>query len=194
MQKVIAEISMSLDGFITDPGASVGTPLEGHDPGRLHDWRFDAKTETDAAIVEEIYESTGAVVIGKTMFDVGFEPWGEPPPFGMPVVVVTHEEREALPMQGGTTYDFVADGIEAALERARAAAGERNVGIWGGANVIRQYLKAGLMDEMQIHLIPVLLGDGIRLFEGLDPEGIELRKASTIETPGASHIRFEVVT
>ena len=193
MQKVTSEISMSLDGFITDPSASVGSPLEGHDPGRLHDWRFDAKTETDAAIVDGIYASTGAVLIGRRMFDVGFEPWGDPPPFGMPVFVVTHEAREPLPMQGGTTYTFVSDGIEAALDRARAAAGDRNVGIWGGANIIRQYLRAGLLDEMQIHLVPVLLGGGIPLFEDLDPQGIELRRARSIETPGATHLRLEVV-
>jgi dihydrofolate reductase len=113
---------MSLDGFITDPDASVGSPLAGNDPGRLHDWRFDAKTETDTAIVDEIYDSTEAVLIGKRMFDFGFEPWGDPPPFGMPVFVATHEEREALPMQGGTTYTFVTDGIEVALELARAVA------------------------------------------------------------------------
>ncbi len=156
MGRVISEISMSLDGFITDPDASVGSPLEGNDPGRLHDWKFDAKTETDVAIVDEMYASTGAVLIGKRMFDVGFEPWGDPPPFGMPVFKVTHEAREPLPMQGGTTYTFVTDGIEPALERARAAAGDKDVGIWGGANIMRQYLKAGLLDEMQIHLIPVL--------------------------------------
>jgi RibD C-terminal domain len=90
------------------------------------------------------------------MFDVGFEPWGDPPPFGMPVFIVTHEEREPMPMQGGTTYTFVTDGIEAALELARAAAGDKDVRIWGGANIIRQYLKAGFLDEMQIHLIPIL--------------------------------------
>ena len=130
MGKVTSEISMSLDGFITDPNASVGSPLEGNDPGRLQDWRFNAKTETDAAIVDQIYESTGAVLIGKRMFDVGFEPWDDPPPFGMPVLVVTHEVREPLPMQGGTTYTFVTEGIEAALDLARAAAGDKNVGIW----------------------------------------------------------------
>jgi dihydrofolate reductase len=193
MGKVTSEISMSLDGFITDPNASVGTPLEGNDPGRLHDWRFDARTETDAAIVDEIYASTGAVLIGKRMFEVGFEPWGDPPPFGMPVFILTHERREPLLMQGGTTYTFVTDGIEAALELARAAAGDKNVGIWGGANIMRQYLKAGLLDEMQIHLIPILLGNGIRLFEDLDPEGIELRRTSSIEAPRATHFRFEVV-
>jgi dihydrofolate reductase len=143
--------------------------------------------------VDEIYASTGAVVIGKRMFDVGFEPWGDPPPFGMPVFIVTHEQREPLPMQGGTTYTFVKDGIEPALELAGAAAGDKNVGNWGGANIMMQYLKAGLLDEMQIHLIPVLLGGGVRLFEDLDPEGIELRRTSSIETPGATHFRFEVV-
>ena len=159
---------------------------------RLHDWRFDAKTDADDAIVDEIYASTGAVLIGKRMFDVGFEPWGDPPPFGMPVFIVTHEARAPLPMQGGTTYTFV-DEIEAALEQARAAAGEKNVGIWGGADIIRQYLTAGLLDEMQIHLVPVLFGRGIRLFEDLNPGGIELRRASSIETPGATHLRFDVV-
>ena len=193
MAKLTAEISMSLDGFITDPKASVGSPLEGHDPGRLHDWRFDAKTETDAAIVDELYASTGAVLIGKRMFDVGFEPWGDPPPFRMPVFVVTHAEREPLPMQGGTTYTFVTDGIEGALERARVAAGDKDVSVWGGANIITQYLKAKLLDEMQIHLIPVLLGGGIRLFEDLDPEGLELRRGDSVETSAATHLRFHVV-
>ena len=195
MSKVMADISMSLDGFITDPNASVGSPLEGNDPSRLHDWRFDAKTETDAdaEVVAELYASTGAVIIGKRMFDVGFEPWGDPPPFGMPVFVVTHEEREPLPMQGGTTYTFVTDGIEAALEQARAAAGDKNVGIWGGASIMREYLKAGLLDEMQINLIPLLLGGSVRLFEDLGPDRIELRRTSSIETPSATHFRFEVV-
>jgi dihydrofolate reductase len=110
----------------------------------------------------------------------------------MPVFVVTHEAREPLPMQGGTTYTFVTEGIEAALDLARAAAAGKNVGIWGGADIIRQYLEAGLLDEMQIHLVPILLGDGIRLFEGLDPEGIELRRGSSVETPGATHFCFEV--
>jgi dihydrofolate reductase len=192
MGKVTSEISMSLDGFITGPNVGVGNGM-GDDGDRLHDLRFGAKTETDVAIVDEIYASTGAVLIGKRMFDVGFEPWGEPPPFGMPVFVVTHKAREPLPMQGGTTYTFVTDGIEAALELARAAAGDKNVGIWGGANIMRQYLKAGLLDEMQIHLIPLLLGGGVRLFEDLDPEGIELRRTSSIETPGATHFRFELV-
>ena len=191
MQRVTAEISVSLDGFITDPAASVGTPLEGHDPGRLHDWRFDAKTDADDAIVDEIYASTGAVILGKRMFDVGFEPWGDPPPFRMPVFVVTHGVREPIPMQSGTTYTFV-QGIEEALEQARAAAGDKDVGVWGGANVIRGYLEAGLLDELQIHIVPVLLGGGVRLFEDLDARRIELRKTGSIETPAATHLRLEV--
>src|SRR5918997_3301747 len=154
MGKVISEISMSLDGFITGPNVGVGNGL-GDDGERLHDWRFDEKTETDTAIADEISASTGAVLIGKRMFDVGFEPWADPPPFGLPVFVVTHEAREPLTMLGGTTYTFVTDGIEAALALARAAAGDKNVGIWGGANIIRQYLKAELLDEMQIRLIPI---------------------------------------
>jgi dihydrofolate reductase len=140
-----------------------------------------------------MYISTGAIVLGKGMFDVGFEPWADPPPFKMPVFVVTHEKRDSLPMKGGTMYTFVTDGIEAALRLALAAAGDRNVGIWGGADIIRQVLKTGLLDEMHIHLIPILLGGGVRLFEGLDPEGIELRKASSINTPSATHFQFEVV-
>ena len=192
MGKVMCEISMSLDGFITGPNVRVGNGM-GDDGDRLHDWRFGAKTPADAAIADEISASTGAVVIGRRMFDVGFEPWGDPPPFGMPVFIVTHEERAPLPMQGGTTYTFVSDGIEAALDLARAAADDKNVGIWGGANIIREYLRAGLLDEMQLHLVPVLFGDGIRLFEDLGPGRIELRKTSSIETPGATHLRFDVV-
>lgn len=193
MNKLTADISMSLDGFITDPTASIGTPLEGNDPGRLHDWMFDAKTDTDADIVDELYASAGAILIGKRMFDAGFEPWGDPPPFGRPVFVLTHEARESLPMQGGTTYHFVAQGIEGGLERARAAAGGKNVSIWGGANVIQQYLQEGLLDELQVHLAPVLLGGGIRLFPDARLGGIELRRTRCIQTPGAIHLRFDVV-
>ncbi len=191
MSKVYAEISMSLDGFITGPNVRVGNGM-GDDGDRLHDWMFDAKTAADEQILAEARAGTGAVIIGKGMFDVGFEPWGDPPPFGMPVFVVTHQPRDPLPMQGGTTYIFVADGIEAALAQARAAAGGNNVGIWGGANIMRQYLAAGLVDVLHLHLIPILLGGGIRLFEDLNAKGIELRKVSAIETPGAIHLWLEV--
>ena len=191
MSKVTAEISMSLDGFVTEPNPGAGNPL-GDDPGRLHDWMFSKKTATDAEILDEIYATTGAVLMGKRMFDVGVEPWGDPPPFGMPVFVVTHESRDPLPRQGGTTYYFVTGGLEAALADARAAAGDKNVGIWGGANIVTQYLQAGLLDEIQIHLIPILLGNGVRLFEDLSVAGIELRKMRLIDTPSATHLRFSV--
>ncbi len=132
--------------------------------------------------------------MGRRMFDVGVQPWGDPPPFGMPVFVVTHESREPLPRQGGTTYHFVTGGLEAAVADARAAADDKNVGIWGGANIITQYLQAGLLDEIQIHLIPILLGNGVRLFQDLSVAGIELRKTRSIDTPRATHLRFSVLT
>lgn len=148
---------------------------------------FDAKTDADAKIMAEMNATTGAVVLGKGMFDVGFEPWGDPPPFRMPVFVVTHEAREPLPRQGGTTYIFVRGGIDAALEQARAAAGDKDVGVWGGANLITQYLNAGMLDEMHI---PLFLGGGIRLFEGVHPERIQLSKVGCIDTP--THVRCQV--
>jgi dihydrofolate reductase len=191
MSKVYAEMSMSLDGFITGPNVRVGNGM-GDDGDRLHDWMFDTKTPADEQILAEARAGTGAVIIGKGMFDVGFEPWGDPPPFGVPVFIVTHEKRERLPMQGGTTYIFVPEGIEAALDQARVAAGGQNVGIWGGANIMRQYLAAGLVDELHLHLVPILLGGGIRLFEDLDGKGIELRKVGVVETPGAIHVRLAV--
>lgn len=191
MSKVYAEMSMSLDGFITGPNVRVGNGM-GDDGDRLHDWMFDAKTPADEKILAEARAGTGAVIIGKGMFDVGFEPWGDPPPFGVPVFIVTHEKRDPMRMQGGTAYIFVTDGIEAALEQARDAAGGQNVGIWGGANIMRQYLAAGLVDEMHLHLVPILLGGGIRLFDGFDGKGIELRKVGVVETPGVIHLRLEV--
>jgi dihydrofolate reductase len=193
MGKVTCDISMSLDGFIAGPNVRVGNGM-GDDGDRLHAWVFGGNTETDDAIVAEKNASPGAILIGKRMFDVGFEPWGDPPPFGMPVFIVTHQAREPLPMQGGTTYTFVTKGIEAALELAREAAGDKDVGIWGGANIIQEYLKAGLLDEMQIHVVPVLFGDGTRLFEHLGGRQIELKRTSTIDTPGATHLRFSIQT
>jgi dihydrofolate reductase len=193
MSKLTSDISMSLDGFITDPDASVGTALEGNDPGRLHDWRFDAKTSTDMEIVAELYASTGAFLIGRRMFDAGFDPWGDPPPFGRPVFVLTHQTRDPLPMQGGTTYLFVTN-VQSGLEQAFAAAGEKDVAILGGGTIIREYLRAGLLDEVQIHIVPLLLGRGIRLFPDTDPHHLELSTTRCLETPGATHLRFEVVT
>lgn len=182
---------MSLDGFVTGPNPGVGNPL-GDDRGRLHEWMTDADSDADAQVLDEVYSTTGAIVIGKRMFDVGEEPWGDPPPFHMPVFIVTHEAREPIPKQGGTTYTFVTGGIEEAIEKGKAAAGVEDVGIWGGANVVQQCLGAGLLDEIQIHLVPVLLGEGVRLFDCLDKKRFELQRAGAIETSNATHLRFTV--
>src|SRR4051794_39658151 len=144
MTRLVFEITMSLDGFITDPEAGA------EDPGRLHDWMFAAKSDADAAIVDEKYESVGAILMGRNMFDAGVEPWGDPPPFGMPVFILTNRPQPPVERQGGTTYTFVSDGLEAALELAGAAAGDKAVGLWGGADVFRQYLAAGLIDEINV--------------------------------------------
>jgi dihydrofolate reductase len=117
--------------------------------------------------------------------------WGDEPPFRHPVFVLTSHPREPLPMKGGTTYNFITDGPEAALEAARAAAGEKDVGLGGGANVAQQYLAAGLLDEVQIHLVPIFLGDGVRLFDNLD-ERVKLEPTRVIESPAVTHLRYRV--
>jgi dihydrofolate reductase len=189
MTRVLFDISMSLDGFITEPGAG-GEHGPEEDPGRLHDWMFDGRTDADGEIVAEVYARIGAVVIGRRMFDLGFGPWGDEPPFHMPVFVVTHAAREPMAMKGGTTYTFVTSSVEDALAQASAAAGGKDIGVWGGADIARQCLAKGLLDEVQIHLVPVLLGDGVRLFDGLGP--IDLERTRTIDTPCATHLRFRV--
>ncbi|MBA3728828.1 MAG: dihydrofolate reductase family protein, partial [Actinobacteria bacterium] len=119
--------------------------------------------------------------------------WGPNPPFHMPVFVMTHRARETVAKEGGTSFTFVTDGIEGALERAKAAAGDKGVSIAGGANTVQQFIKAGLLDEMQIHVVPVLLGDGVRLFDDLGSEQIELERTRVIESRDVVHLRFRVV-
>ncbi len=131
--------------------------------------------------------------MGRRMFDLGYEPWGDDPPYHMPVFIVTHNARDPLMMKGGTTYFFDTHGIESALAQARQAAGDKNVILMGGADVIQQFLKAGLLDEMHLHIVSVLLGEGIRLFENTGTEPIELEQISVIEEPGVTHFRFRVV-
>ena len=184
MGRVIAEQSVSLDGFSAGPNVAVGNGM-GDGGERLHEWMFpEFRVET--------LGTSGAVVMGRRMFDLGVEPWGDDPPFHMPVFVVTHRAGAPLVKQGGTTYHFVTGGIEPALERARAAAGDRDV-VLGGADLIRQFVGAGLVDELRIHLVPVLLGDGTRLFERMGPEHIELECARVIGAPGVTHLTFRVV-
>jgi dihydrofolate reductase len=151
---------------------------------------FAGGVDADAQVVAELYETSGAVMMGRRMFEVGFEPWGDPPPFGMPVFVVTHRPQEPIPMQGGTTYTFASAGLDDALDLAKAAAGDKNVAIFGGAGIVQAYLRAGLVDELQIHVVPVLLHGGVRLFDHLDGQPIKLRKSRAIETPRATHLRL----
>ncbi len=204
MGKVTLEMSMSLDGFITGPNDDVERPL-GEGGERLHEWVYDlaswrerhgldgGKTNSDAEILDEAFRNTGAVVMGRRMFNLGEGPWGDNPPFHMPVFVVTHDARETVVKEGGTTFTFVTDGIERALKQAKTAAGDKDVSVAGGANIVQQYIKAGLLDEIQIHLVPVLLGVGRRLFDHLGTEQIELESTRVIESPGVTHLRFRVV-
>ncbi len=202
MGQVVFEISMSLDGFIAGPNDRPGLGL-GEGGERLHQWAYDlaswrerhglagGQTNRDAELLDEAFRNTGASIVGRRMFD-NAEGWGENPPFDMPVFVLTHQAREPL-VKGGTTFTFVTDGIENALAQARAAAGAKNVAIGGGANVAQQYLKAGLLDEIEIHLVPLLLGDGIRMFDHLGDAQIELERTRVIDSPSVTHLRFRVV-
>ncbi len=140
------------------------------------------------------------MIMGRRMFGGGEGPWdeswegwwGDEPPFGVPVFVLTHHTREPLVMQGGTTFTFVTDGIKSALDQARATAGERDVAVAGGANVAQQYLKSGLLDELRVHVAPLLLGDGTRLFDHLGPYQIELRVVRVVESEAVTHLKYRV--
>lgn len=202
MGKVIVDLSMSLDGFITGPNDSIELPL-GEGGERLHDWIFGGKsdrsgtsprtsaTDSNREVLDEAFETTGATVMGRRWFDIGEKPWGDDPPFHVPVFVLTHHPRETI-KKGKTMFTFITDGIESALEKARAAAGDKNVDV-GAANVAQQYIRARLVDELHIHLVPILLGGGVRLFEHLGTEPIELKKTRLIELPDVTHLRFRVI-
>lgn len=203
MGKVLVDISTSLDGFIAGPDDGPELPL-GKGGERLHEWVYGlaswraphglegGASGPDDEVMKEAFETAGAVVMGRRMFD-NAEGWGESPPFHVPVFVLTHEAREPLVKEGGTTFTFVTDGIESALEQARAAAGDKDVSVAGGANVIQQYLEAGLLDQLQIHLAPLLLGGGIRLFDDVGTEQIELEATRVIDSPGVTHLRYRVL-
>jgi dihydrofolate reductase len=131
--------------------------------------------------------------MGRRMFDEGEGPWDDNPPLRMPVFVVTHQPRERLVKEGGTTFTFVTDGIESALEQAKAAAGDKDVNIAGGADTVQQFIKAGLLDELEIHLAPLLFGEGIRLFDKIGPQHVELENMRVVASPKVTHLRFRVV-
>jgi dihydrofolate reductase len=188
-----------LDGFIAGPDAGGELPL-GAGGERLHDWVYGlaswrerhglegGETGPDSDILEEALRNVGAVVMGRRMFYSGEGPWGDDPPFHVPVFVVTHRARETLVKQGGTTFTFVTDGVERALEFARAAAGDKDVSVAGGAKVVQQLLREGLVDEIQIHVAPLLLGSGIRLFD--ETGDIELDLIRAIAPAGTTHMKL----
>jgi dihydrofolate reductase len=211
MPKVRADISMSLDGFVAGPNQSFEDPL-GVGGMQLHEWAFrleawrsqhgleGGETGVDSALVEESTSSTGAVVMGRRMFSGGSGPWeddsnaggwwGDDPPFHAPVFVVTHHPRELLQQQGGTSFTFVTDGVESAVQQARAVASDKDVLVAGGGSVVQQCLAAGLLDEIQVHVVPVLLGTGVRLFEDASPARLEITRV--VESPLATHIRYRI--
>ena len=202
---------MSFDGFVAGPSQSVDNPL-GIGGMRLHQWAFPlaawramhgqqgGEVNESTQVVEESLAHIGATVMGRNMFGGHPGPWdarkpwngwwGVDPPFHHPVFVLTHHAREPLELEGGTTFTFITDGIEAALERARRAAGGKDVSLAGGARAAQQYLAAGLVDEMEISLVPILLGGGERLFEGLGDELHGLELVRTVATPNVTHLKF----
>jgi dihydrofolate reductase len=213
MSKVRADITMSLDGYVAGPDANLEQPL-GAGGEELHEWAVASQSwrethgheggerNADSDLIAEGVAATGAVVMGRRMFSGGSGPWepdprargwwGDDPPFHAPVFVVTHHEREPLPMEGGTTFHFVTDGIESAIEQARAAAGEKDVLVAGGGTVIQQAIAARLVDELQVHVSPRFLGGGAPLFDGM-PADVGLEIARVVDSPTVTHLRYRVV-
>jgi dihydrofolate reductase len=211
MPKLRFKISMSLDGFVAGPDQSVDNPL-GIGGMRLHEWAFalaifrsqfgmeGGEVNESTAVVEEGLANIGATVMGRNMFGGHPGPWkaenpwngwwGADPPFHHTVFVLTHYPREPLRMEGGTTFTFVTDGIESALHQARRAAGSKDVSLAGGASAAQQYLRAGLVDEMEINLAPTLLGSGERLFDGVGDDLHGLEPVRTVAAPRVTHIKL----
>ena len=212
MSKLRFNITMTLDGFVAGPNQSVKNPL-GEGASNLHDWAIKLRswrerhgldggeTGTSDDVLREAVANIGATIMGRSMFGGGPGPWGDKPwpgwwgnnpPFHHPVFVLTHHPREPLVMEGGTTFTFVTDGIESALAQAREAAGARDVALGGGADVAQQYLRAGLIDEIELHIVPLLLGDGARLFEGVADAGLTLVPLRTIAEPDVIHAKYRI--
>jgi dihydrofolate reductase len=210
MSSVTCHISISLDGFVAGPNQSMENPI-GEGGMRLHEWAFatdswreqhgldGGEPTADGEVVNEVVKGIGAYIMGRRMFGGGDGPWdeswtgwwGEDPPYHAPVFVLTHHAREPLPMQGGTTFTFVTDGIESALDQARAAAGDQDVAIAGGASAVQQYLAAGLLDELYVHIVPVILGAGERLLDGVGDPALEPVKV--VASPAVTHVKYRVV-
>ena len=192
MGKVIFDISMSLDGFMTAANRRPEEPM-GDGGLRLVDWAIGGD-EFNQRYLEQAIGRLGATICGRTTYDTSLRWWGADGPSGearRPVFVVTHEAPAEAPEDG--VYTFVTDGIRAALDQAQAAAADDDVTVMGGADTGRQYIGAGLVDEISIHLVPVLFGDGTRMFEGLEGGHLQLEPIDVVDTPSATHLRFRVI-
>jgi dihydrofolate reductase len=188
---IIADMSMSLDGFIAGPNVSIHNGL-GDGGERLHDWIFDGKSDEDvAAFMHDRFANTGAVLMGRTMLEVGIGPWGDEPVFHAPVFVVTHRPADAILKAGGTTFSFVTDGPEAALRLARETAGDRDIHVAGGAAIVRYYLRSGAIDELALHIVPIFLGAGTPMFDGSEVF-VDLAAKGDVDENGVAHLRYKV--
>ena len=215
MSRLRCHISISLDGFVAGPNQSEENPL-GEGGEALHDWvvalaawrkphgREGGEVNASSPVFEEMTDGVGATIMGRNMFGGGPGPWGEEPwngwwgdepPFHTPVFVLTHHEREPLELKGGTTFHFVGDGIESALAQAEDAAGGEDVAIGGGADVLQQYLAAGLVDRFWLNVVPALLGSGARLLdERVAASGVTFEQVRAVEAPGVAHLEYRCAT
>jgi dihydrofolate reductase len=193
MGKITAFLSMSLDGFIAGPKDDNRPDRELEALDKLSDWMFRGKTGSEAVeFQEQLFKSIGAVVMGRRIFDLGVGPWGDNPVYHAPVFVLTHKPEEIMVKQGGTTFTFVTDGAKSALNQAKAAAGNKDIRVIGGANVVQQFINEKWLDEIEIDLIPILLGEGIRLFDHID-KPIELERIQVTESPDVTHLKFRIL-
>ena len=210
MSSVTCQISISLDGFVAGPNQSLDNPI-GEGGMRLHQWVFETASwreqhglgggarTTDSEVVDELFQNVGAYIMGRKMFGGGDGRWdetwtgwwGDEPPYHTPVFVLTHHPRKALSMKGGTTFTFVTEGIDSALAQARSAAGDKDVEIAGGARTVQQYLAAGKLDQLYLHIVPVVLGAGERLLENVGDPNFEPVKV--IASPGVTHVKYRIV-
>lgn len=210
MGRVTCQISISLDGFVAGPNQSLENPI-GEGGLRLHEWVFataswraqqgqtGGENSVDSEVIDDVFGNVGAYIMGRKMFGGGNGPWdrswkgwwGDDPPYHVPVYVLTHHARDPLPMQGGTTFTYVTSGIGSALEQARSAAGDKDISIAGGAHTVQQFMAAGMLDELYLHIVPIVLGAGERLLENVgDPT---LQPVTVIASPAVTHVKYRIV-
>jgi dihydrofolate reductase len=201
MTIVTSRLSVSVDGFAAGPNQSLEEPF-GEGGMALSNWMLETDQPgraADAAVIQEANDGVGSHVMGRKMFGGGDGPWdetwtgwwGEEPPYHAPVFVLTRHPRDPLPMKGGTTFTFVTDGIESALDQAHKAAGDKRVAIAGGAGTVNQYLAAGLLDELYLHVVPITLGVGERVFDGVGP--LTLEPVKVVASPTVTHLKDRIV-